>query len=111
LPAAPPGPPPPLRGPHAPRCLRAGQRSRGPARAAVDISRPRGSESNLLVFISRARAPPHGWRSLGPLSRNQGMSALAPTLQAFFTDRLVGQRQASPHTLAAYRDTMRLLVR
>lgn len=39
------------------------------------------------------------------------MSALAPTLQAFFTDRLVRQRQASRHTLAAYRDTLRLLVR
>lgn len=39
------------------------------------------------------------------------MSTLAPTLQAFFTDRLVRQRQASPHTVAAYRDTMRLLVR
>ena len=39
------------------------------------------------------------------------MSALAPTVQAFFTDRLVRQRQASPHTLAAYRDTLRLLVR
>jgi site-specific recombinase XerD len=39
------------------------------------------------------------------------MNALAPTLQAFFTDRLVRQRQASPHTLAAYRDTLRLLVR
>ena len=39
------------------------------------------------------------------------MSPLAPTLQAFFTDRLVRQRQASPHTVAAYRDTMRLLVR
>ncbi len=38
------------------------------------------------------------------------MSALAPTLQAFFTDRLVRQRQASPHTIAAYRDTMRLLL-
>jgi integrase/recombinase XerD len=38
------------------------------------------------------------------------MSALAPTLQAFFTDRLVQQRQASPHTIAAYRDTMRLLL-
>ncbi len=38
------------------------------------------------------------------------MSALAPTLQAFFTERLVGQRQASPHTLAAYRDTLRLLL-
>jgi integrase/recombinase XerD len=39
------------------------------------------------------------------------VSALAPTLQAFFTDRLVRQRQASPHTVAAYRDTLRLLVR
>ena len=39
------------------------------------------------------------------------MSALAPTLQAFFTDRLIRQRQASNHTVAAYRDTMRLLVR
>ena len=38
------------------------------------------------------------------------MTALAPTLQAFFTERLIHQRQASPHTLAAYRDTMRLLL-
>lgn len=38
------------------------------------------------------------------------MSALAPTLQAFFTERLINQRQASPHTVAAYRDTMRLLL-
>jgi site-specific recombinase XerD len=36
---------------------------------------------------------------------------LAPTLQAFFTDRLARQRGASPHTIAAYRDTMRLLLR
>jgi integrase/recombinase XerD len=38
------------------------------------------------------------------------MSALAPTMQAFFTERLHGQRQASPHTIAAYRDTSRLLL-
>ena len=38
------------------------------------------------------------------------MSALAPTMQAFFTERLVGQRQASPHTIAAYRDIFRLLL-
>src|SRR5271166_1584380 len=38
------------------------------------------------------------------------MSALAPTLQAFFTDRLIRERDASPHTVAAYRDTMRLLL-
>jgi hypothetical protein len=30
------------------------------------------------------------------------MSTLAPTLQAFFTDRLARQRQASSHTIAAY---------
>jgi len=39
------------------------------------------------------------------------MTELAPTLQAFFTDRLIGQRQASPHTVAAYRDAFRLLLR
>ena len=38
------------------------------------------------------------------------MTALATTLQAFFTERLIRQRQASPHTLAAYRDTLRLLL-
>jgi site-specific recombinase XerD len=38
------------------------------------------------------------------------MTLLAPTLQAFFTDRLIAQRHASPHTVAAYRDTMRLLL-
>jgi len=38
------------------------------------------------------------------------MSMLAPTLQAFFAERLIGQRQASPHTIAAYRDTLRLLL-
>jgi integrase/recombinase XerD len=37
------------------------------------------------------------------------MTALAPTLQAFFTDRLIRQRHASSHTIAAYRDTLRML--
>jgi site-specific recombinase XerD len=39
------------------------------------------------------------------------MSALAPLLEAFFTERLIGQRQASPHTVAAYRDAFCLLLR
>lgn len=39
------------------------------------------------------------------------MSALAPALQAYFTDRLIGQRRASPNTIAAYRHTFRLLLR
>lgn len=38
------------------------------------------------------------------------MSTLAGTLQSFFTDRLIRQRQASPHTIASYRDTLKLLL-
>ncbi len=35
---------------------------------------------------------------------------LAGLLQAFFTERLMHQRRASPHTIASYRDTFRLLL-
>jgi site-specific recombinase XerD len=38
------------------------------------------------------------------------MSALAPVLQGFFTDKLMRQRRAGPNTIAAYRDTWRLLL-
>jgi integrase/recombinase XerD len=39
------------------------------------------------------------------------MNSLAPLLQGFFTDRLARQRQASPHTVTAYRNTIKLLLR
>lgn len=38
------------------------------------------------------------------------MTTLAPELEAFFTDRLLCQRQVSPNTIACYRDTFRLLL-
>ncbi|MGA8053447.1 MAG: tyrosine-type recombinase/integrase [Burkholderiales bacterium] len=38
-------------------------------------------------------------------------ASLAPLLQRFFTDRLLGQLGASPHTIACYRDAFRLLLR
>jgi integrase/recombinase XerD len=38
------------------------------------------------------------------------MTSFAPLLQAFFTDRLMTQRQASPNTVAAYRDTFKLIL-
>ena len=41
---------------------------------------------------------------------DQVITLIAATLQAFFTDRLANQRQASPRTIAAYRDTMKLLL-
>ena len=37
-------------------------------------------------------------------------TTLSPLLQSFFTERLMSQRQASPHTIASYRDTFRLLL-
>jgi integrase/recombinase XerD len=39
------------------------------------------------------------------------MTSLAPVIQGFFTERLALQRQASNHTVTAYRDTVRLLLR
>jgi len=39
------------------------------------------------------------------------MSLLAPTLQTFFTSYLAAQKAASAHTISAYRDTWRLLLR
>ena len=38
------------------------------------------------------------------------MTPIAPTLQAWFTDRMITQRDSSPQTIAAYRDTFRLLL-
>jgi integrase/recombinase XerD len=38
------------------------------------------------------------------------MSALAPSLQAYFTKRLIAQRAASPSTIASYKLTFRLLL-
>jgi integrase/recombinase XerD len=42
------------------------------------------------------------------MSSDAGFSGL---VQAFFTDRLLRQRRASPHTVAGYRDAFRLLLR
>ena len=39
------------------------------------------------------------------------MTSLAPLLETFFTMRLLKQRQVSPHTVTAYRDSFRLLLR
>ena len=38
------------------------------------------------------------------------MTALAPLLQAYFIERLARQRDASPHTIASYRDSFRLML-
>jgi integrase/recombinase XerD len=38
------------------------------------------------------------------------MTVLAPTLEAFFVERLISQRSASPHAVASYRDAFRLFL-
>ena len=38
------------------------------------------------------------------------MTALAPSMQTYFTARLIAQRRASPNTIAAYRHTFQLLL-
>jgi len=54
------------------------------------------------------------WRGLKVLGRSIAMKispSLAGLLEAFFVDRLMRQRQASRHTVAAYRDTFCLLLK
>jgi site-specific recombinase XerD len=38
------------------------------------------------------------------------MTSLAPIIQGFFSAKLTTQKHASPHTISAYRDTLRLLL-
>ena len=88
--------------------MAATQERAGPA---VDLSRPRRPGQDVLVSLGAPRSCCN-WPVIG-LERQLGgarMTALSTTLQAFFTDRLIRQRQASPHTLAAYRDTLRLML-
>src|SRR5664279_4615331 len=69
-----------------------------------------GAGLHILVLLRGAGADAPGRGGPGPSIRGAVVSALAPLLQAFFTDRLVSQRGASGHTIAAYRDTFRLLL-
>ena len=37
-------------------------------------------------------------------------SSFAPLVEHFFTKRLISERRVSPHTIASYRDTFRLIL-
>jgi integrase/recombinase XerD len=50
--------------------------------------------------------PSSGWKP----DRGDAMTTLAPIIESFFTQRLMTQRRVSPHTVASYRDTFRLLL-
>src|SRR5206468_11423009 len=67
---------------------------------------------DVLVHRGRAGAAGAGDAKAGKLEGGEAMSTSCSGLvQAFFTDRLLRQRRASPHTVAGYRDTFRLLLR
>src|SRR3954466_10033932 len=85
------------------------RRRRRAAAAAVGMAGPPPPGVDLLLPAGRPGAA-GARRRAPPGSRSTIMSALAPTMHAFFTERLQGQRQASPHTIAAYRDTFRVLL-
>ena len=84
-------------------------RRRSPA-GAVDLSRPRRAPSNILVFHGRPRAARLGRGTPRGRFRGPRMSELAPTLERYFTERLIAQKGASAHTISAYADTFRLLL-
>ena len=44
------------------------------------------------------------------MSTTTKTTSLAPLLERFFTQRLMQQRQVSPHTISSYRGTFRLLL-
>ena len=66
--------------------------------------------SDVLVSGGGPRAARADQPAPGAAAGGALMTALAPALQAFFTERLITQRNASPQTIAAYRDTFRLLL-
>ena len=67
--------------------------------------------SHVLVPDDHAGARRRRLRACGPVlpGRNLPVTALAPAVESFFTGYLTAQRDASPHTIASYRDTFRLL--
>jgi hypothetical protein len=61
-----------------------------------------------LSAIPRADGP--GCQTPRRAPRSRPVSTLAPSLQAYFTERLISQRAASPNTIASYKLTFRLLL-
>src|SRR4029077_10836670 len=91
-----------------------GHRYRTPPATTGDLSWSQPHHRHLLVFDGHAGAAPSGALAGGAVPTGlPAMSAVRTfpvLLETFFTDRLIRQRQASPHTLASYRDSFCLLL-
>ena len=86
------------------------RRCRGSPAGPVDLSRSRQPRFHLLVRLGDPGAARPGRRPPRAGREEPAMTLLAPTLEAWFSLRLIGQRQASPHTVASYRDSFKLLL-
>ena len=88
--------------------LRSG--SREAVAGVVCLPRPCSHRRYTMVFgrLSRAYARSHATAGtpLGGPAMSTPVS-LPALLESFFTQRLMQQRQASPHTISSYRDTFR----
>jgi site-specific recombinase XerC len=69
----------------------------------------RGADEHLLPDRGTRAARARGQTTRTRPERTL-MTTLAPTLEAYFTDRLLCQRRVSPNTVASYRDAFRLLL-
>ena len=78
------------------------------------ISRPRAPSfllSNSVGTRNTRLAAIHSFfRFIALREPAHGALTLSPLLEALFLDRLLRQQQASPNTIASYRDTFRLLL-
>src|SRR4051794_6382559 len=75
---------------------------------AVHLSGPCARRRHAVVFGGLARAHARGDATAATVLGGSAMStpiSLAALLERFFTQRLMQQRQASPHTISSYRDT------
>src|SRR5699024_2701297 len=72
---------------------------------------PSKPSPHLLVLLRQPRVAPPGQRPYRTArSGGPAMSTFTATLQSFFTTYLISQKAASPHTIAAYRDTFKMLL-
>src|SRR5271157_4601738 len=105
--------PPPVRGEHPHRRAPPGPGRRRRHRGTGHPSGSRQPGPHLLVPDRHPRTRGRRLRAGRPVlpARATQVTALAPTVESFFTGYLIGQRGASAHTIASYRDTLRLLFR
>ena len=88
------------------------RRARAAIARLVHLSRPFTRHRYLLVPHQHARVDDGRRETVGEAVEGSDMTnACFPVLlESFFTERLIAQKRVSPHTIASYRDTFRLLL-